>query len=102
MYKRKLLNYITIICAISTVGMALYSSRTIKNNIMCFVMLIITITVNYFSNKCNEKDIEIKVIINGLSKEEEKDLVEKLKNDKIYLKDISNTITIENNNSCDK
>lgn len=50
----------------------------------------------------NGKDIEIKVIINGLSKEEEKDLVEKLKNDKIYLKDISNTITIENNNSCDK
>lgn len=78
MYKRKLLNYITIICAISTVGMALYSSRTIKNNIMCFVMLIITITVNYFSNKCNEKDIDLT--------KEDKEKLEKLKEERNRIK----------------
>lgn len=72
MYKRKTLNYITIILAISTVGMAIYSVKTKRDYILCGVMLVITIISNFLSNKVNDKDVE-------LTKEDKK-MLEDLKN----------------------
>jgi len=60
MYKRQALNYITIVLAISTIGMAIYNIRTKENIIWCVCFLCLTLVVNYISNKENEKDIEIK------------------------------------------
>ena len=59
MYKRQVLNYITIILAISTVGMAIYSVKTKRDYILCSVMLLVTIISNSFSRKCNDKDIDL-------------------------------------------
>lgn len=59
MYKRQTLNYITIILAISTIGMAIYTVKTRENIIWCSIMIIITLISNYISNKINEKDIKL-------------------------------------------
>ena len=59
MYKRKALNYITIVFAISTIGIAIYSIKSKKDYILCSVMLIITIICNFMSNKVNDKDIDL-------------------------------------------
>ena len=59
MYKRQVLNYITIVLAVSTIGMAIYSVKTRENIIWCLVMLCVTIVSNYISNRINEKDIEL-------------------------------------------
>lgn len=59
MYKRQALNYITIIFAISTIGMAVYVVKTKENVIWCSIMLIITLISNFISNKLNEKDINL-------------------------------------------
>lgn len=72
MYKRQALNYITIVLAISTIGMAIYTVKTKENIIWCSVMIVITLISNYISNRINEKDIE-------LSKED-KEVIERIKN----------------------
>ena len=59
MYKKQTLNYITIVLAISTIGMAIYSVKTRENIIWCSIMIIITVISNYISNKINDKDINL-------------------------------------------
>lgn len=84
MYKKKLFNYITIICAISLIGMSLYSLKTKKDYILCSIMLVITLVCNYYSNRLNEKDIDLT--------KEDKDMLEKLE------KEIKNKKKQNNNN----
>lgn len=73
MYKRQALNYITIVLAISTIGMAVYTVKTKENIIWCFVMLVITLISNYISNKISEKDINLtdkdKEMLDGIFKD---------------------------------
>lgn len=59
MNKKQVLNYITIVFAIGTIGMAIYNIKTKENIIVTTTMLIITIIINYFSNRCNLKDINL-------------------------------------------
>lgn len=79
-YKRQALNYITIVFAISTIGMAIYSVRTRNSIILCTVMLIITMVSNYFSNKINDKDVDLT--------KEDKELLEKLRKEKAKRKQL--------------
>ena len=59
MYKKQTLNYITIVLAISTIGMAIYTVKTKENIIWCSVMIILTLISNYISNRVNNKDINL-------------------------------------------
>lgn len=59
MYKKQTLNYITIVLAISTIGMAIYTVKTKENIIWCTVMIILTLISNYISNRVNDKDINL-------------------------------------------
>lgn len=59
MNKKQALNYITVVFAIGTIGMAIYSIKTKENIIATTIMLFVTIIINYFSNKYNLKDVEL-------------------------------------------
>ena len=59
MYKRQVLNYITIVCAVSTIGMAVYTIKSKKDIVLCTIMFVITIIFNIISNKCSMKDVEL-------------------------------------------
>ena len=59
MYKKQTLNYITIVLAISTIGMAIDTVKTKENIIWCTVMIILTLISNYISNRVNDKDINL-------------------------------------------
>ena len=54
MYERKFLNYVTIVVAISTIGMAMYTIKTKENVLVCTIMLIVTLILNFVSNKCSD------------------------------------------------
>lgn len=71
MYKRQALNYITIVLAISTIGMAIYTIKTKENVIFCSIMLVITLIPNYISNKISERDINLT--------KEDRELLDKIK-----------------------
>lgn len=59
MYKRQALNYITIVCAISTIGMAIYTIHSKKDVVLCTIMLLITLVVHVISKHYQEKDSKL-------------------------------------------
>jgi len=71
MYKRQALNYITIVLAVSTIGMAIYTIKTKENILICTIMMIITVITNYISNKFSDS-------VTNLNKKD-KELLEEIK-----------------------
>jgi amino acid permease len=81
MSKRQVLNYITIIFSVSTISMAIYSVHTKKDVILCTIMLIITIILNWISNIYVKKEINLtkkdKEALDNLVNEKNKNKIKK-------------------------
>lgn len=59
MIKQKTFNYLTLVLAIVTVFMAIYSYKNNTNPAGAFIMLVITVLFNYISRKYNNEHINL-------------------------------------------